>query len=516
MKKILLTAIVALLGLSAFAAQPDAGTKGYFYNPASGKFIDTNAQLSATEGELFEVKYKSDTEKAADPAADYPGRGFDGGYYIRFKSSKGDLGMESNPLKNGSGYAQFIVKETEKGWLITHPYPNTSNNVPGWVNDNLDAYQAAYLQVVDGALVFAQGTENEGAYWQFIDEDTYKKIVGPTYPIDLTGDAAKVAVTVNEGVPTFTPTASIQNVFQIKNFDVSEFRGYGYKKIVVEFSGAAEGQFHAFAYGTGQDPNWDIVTGMDNAPEWLAIGDSKYEVALVADVIDDFTVFTWFGSLVPLTIDACYFSKEELGAETEPTPEPTPAFPEFGVQGFVYNPASGLVLNASATLVAKASINKESDIVTVWQKGTETYDASRVRIAAGKDADTWKSLRVVEGEEGAYTIEFKNDGYSRLTLEAAEGGYYIKSTYTTANESNHPGYIKANVEDGNLTIAESKDEYCVWQFLTEEEFDALATSISSVAKTVAPVKGIYNVAGQQLKNLQKGLNIVNGKKIMVK
>ena len=180
MKKILLTAIVAMLGMSAFAAQPDAGTKGYFYNPAAKMFIDTNAKLSATEGELFEVKYKSDTEKAADPAADYPGRGFDGGYYIRFKSSKGDLGMESNPLKNGSGYAQFIVIEKDGKWLISHPYPNTGGNVPGWVNDNLEAYQAAYLQVVDGALVFAQGTENEGAYWQFIDEDTYKELTAGT------------------------------------------------------------------------------------------------------------------------------------------------------------------------------------------------------------------------------------------------------------------------------------------------------------------------------------------------
>jgi len=513
MKKILLTAVIALIGMSAWAAKPEAGTKGYFYNPAAGKFIDTNAKLSVTEGELFEVYFKS--SDASDPATDYADRGFDGGYYIRFKSTKGDLSLQSQPLYNGGGYAQFIVKETEKGWLITHPYPNTSGNVPGWVNDNLDEYQGAYLQVVDGELVFAKGTENEGAYWQFVDEDTYKKIAGPTYPIDLTGDAAKVAVTVNEGVPTFTPTASIQNVFQIKNFDVSEFRGYGYKKIVVEFSGAAEGQFHAFAYGTGQNPNWDIVTGMDNAPEWLGMGDSKYEVALVADVIDDFTVFTWFGSLVPLTIDACYFSKEELGAET---PEPTPAvFPEFGAQGFLYNPESGLIVNASATLVSKAEINKETDILTVWQKGTESYSATRVRIATGKTDDVWTSLRVKDGEEGAYTIGFINDGYSRMTLEAGpeEGSYYINNTYNTDGESTHPGYIKANVEDGSLTIATEKDEYCVWKFLTEEEFDALATRISSVTEK-ASAKGIFNVAGQQLKNLQKGLNIVNGKKIMVK
>jgi hypothetical protein len=66
-----------------------------------------------------------------------------------------------------------------------------------------------------------------------------------------------------------------------------------------------------------------------------------------------------------------------------------------------------------------------------------------------------------------------------------------------------------------LTIATEKDEYCVWKFLTEEEFDALATRISSVEKQPA-TQAIFNIAGQQIKALQKGLNIVNGKKIMVK
>lgn len=526
MKKLLLTAIIALIGMSAWAAKPESGTKGYFYNPAAGKFIDTNAKLSATEGELFEVYFKS--SDASEPATDYADRGFDGGYYIRFKSTKGDLSLQSQPLYNGGGYAQFIVKETEKGWLITHPYPNTGGNVPGWVNDNLDEYQGAYLQVVDGELVFAKDTENEGAYWQFVDEDTYKKIVGPTYPIALTGGNAAVTVEVKEGTAeaplaaVFTPTDAIQNVFQIKNFEVAEFIQYGYKKIVIEYAGISAGQFRGHAYGNGQTPHWDIVSGeVDGNASWLAFGDNKFEVELVADIIEDYTIFSWFGGAnVPIEITACYFSKEELGAEEvepEPEPEPVPAvFPEIGAQGFLYNPESGLVVNASATLVSKSDIDKEADLLTIWQKGTEDYTATRVRIAAGKTEDVWNSLRVKDGEEGAYTIGFINDGYSRLTLEAAEeGSYYIKSGYTTEGESSHPGYIKANVEDGKLIIAADKDEYCVWKFLTEEEFDALATRISSVEKQPT-AQAIFNIAGQQVKSLQKGLNIVNGKKVYVK
>ena len=43
-----------------------------------------------------------------------------------------------------------------------------------------------------------------------------------------------------------------------------------------------------------------------------------------------------------------------------------------------------------------------------------------------------------------------------------------------------------------------------------------ATAINEVNATPAAAKTIFNAAGQQLKSLQKGLNIVNGKKFYVK
>jgi hypothetical protein len=501
MKKFLLTAVIAMLGMSAWAAKPEAGTKGYLYNAAAGKFIGADAKLSDT-GQEFEIYFKSADSK--NPNEEFPDRGFgENSFFVRFKTGSNYLAISSQPVAISANYSQMVVKETENGWLISHAYVLNDGNAPDWVKNNTDEYQGAYLQVVDGELVFSKDETNKAAYWQFVDEDTYKKIAGPTYPIDLTGDAAKVAVTVNEGVPTFTPTASIQNVFQIKNFDVSEFRGYGYKKIVVEFSGAAEGQFHAFAYGTGQDPNWDIVTGMDNAPEWLAIGDSKYEVALVADVIDDFTVFTWFGSLVPLTIDACYFSKEELGAEKEPTPEPEPiAFPETGAKGYIYNPAINMFIDATGALAT------EGAIFAVYRKDSDT--ASDIRFGVPGD-EANKHLRI-NGDNPV--LQTTDPYYSKWGFEAAEGGLFLlKAGYDYGDPKwCTKGYYLTATQDGAFEFVETATEASYWQFVTEEE---IATRIASVSvKTVQ--KGIYNVAGQQLKNLQKGLNIVNGKKIMVK
>ena len=300
----------------------------------------------------------------------------------------------------------------------------------------------------------------------------------------------------------------LSNAFQHKPFDVKEFVAYGYKYIILDFAEPVADGWNLHAYGVGNEPFFSLKDM------------TRYVVEMTdADIIEDFTIFNWFGCRTPVKIKACYFSKDKEGiVEPEPEPEPIPAvFPEYGAQGFLYNPESGLVVNASATLVSKAEINKETDILTVWQKGTESYSATRVRIATGKTDDVWTSLRVKDGEEGAYTIGFINDGYSRMTLEAGpeEGSYYINNTYNTGGESSHPGYIKANVEDGSLTIATEKDEYCVWKFLTEEEFDALATRISSVEKQPA-TQAIFNVAGQQIKALQKGLNIVNGEKVYVK
>ncbi|MCR4835573.1 MAG: hypothetical protein K5899_04200 [Bacteroidaceae bacterium] len=515
MKKLLLTAIIALIGMSAWAAKPEAGTKGYFYNPAAGKFIDTNAKLSVTEGELFEVYFKS--SDASDPATDYADRGFDGGYYIRFKSTKGDLSLQSQPLYNGGGYAQFIVKETEKGWLITHPYPNTSGNVPGWVNDNLDEYQGAYLQVVDGELVFAKDTENEGAYWQFVDEDTYKKIAGTTYLIDLTGDAAKVAVSGDADAATFTPTGTIQNMFQIKPFDVSEFRGYGYKKIVVEFSGASAGQFHGHAYGNGNDPHWDIVTGMDNAPEWLAMGDSKFEVELTADVIEDFTVFTWFdGSAGPITITA-YFSKEELGAEeVEPEPEPEPVvslIPEDGAKGYLYNEASQLFVGADATMSTTGvefDIKDEgpSEGKISWSSYTTEYPGRTFYLRRFYTNDRSTALST----DGGITCTTMN-GYAKWAVYEVEGQGLLLFNLYTRNDFVQ-GQCLGFDESGALTLVEEANAP-YWIFVSQEEYDNLTTSISAVTKK-APVKAIFNVAGQQVKVLQKGLNIVDGQKVYVK
>ena len=48
-------------------------------------------------------------------------------------------------------------------------------------------------------------------------------------------------------------------------------------------------------------------------------------------------------------------------------------------------------------------------------------------------------------------------------------------------------------------------------------FDAIATAIQNIEVAKAAQNGaIFNLAGQQLGGLQKGINIVGGKKVLVK
>ena len=100
MKKILLTAIIALIGMSAFAEKPASGAKGYFYNPAAGMFLDSKGQLSATEGQEFEVYYKS--SDAGDPA-DRPDDYGQCGYHGLEKAGRRDLDLHQGGRQAGRG-----------------------------------------------------------------------------------------------------------------------------------------------------------------------------------------------------------------------------------------------------------------------------------------------------------------------------------------------------------------------------------------------------------------------------
>ena len=153
--KFLLVALFTLIGMSAFAALPQAGDKGFLYNLGSGQYITADATLGDT-GVEFTIEIK---EKDANATPSVEGAAF-----MRFKTGSNYMTFYQEPAVMSTYYGQLIVKDTEKGLLITHPYPNDQG--PSWIT------AGSYLQVVDGALVTTDLDEaNEGAYWFFGTEE---------------------------------------------------------------------------------------------------------------------------------------------------------------------------------------------------------------------------------------------------------------------------------------------------------------------------------------------------------
>jgi hypothetical protein len=133
---------------------------------------------------------------------------------------------------------------------------------------------------------------------------------------------------------------------------------------------------------------------------------------------------------------------------------------------------------------------------------------------------------ILEGDEGTYNFEITTGGTvgagNLLTGTVAaiakpEGSYYL-------SDGEHGiGFYKAGVvnETEVTTLAGFKAYYLpaeaaggVKGFLGFEFGDAVG--IKAIGNEQLNDKVIYNLAGQRLSRAQKGLNIVNGKKVLIK
>ena len=148
-------------------------------------------------------------------------------------------------------------------------------------------------------------------------------------------------------------------------------------------------------------------------------------------------------------------------------------------------------------------------------------------VAANKLQATMTDL-----EDGAYDVSalvrvrIKNDGGDAakgVTLQVADGTPVDVCDGQTCDDGTQFRYgtftAKGETSDGTLKITfdVAEDNNISWLSFRNVKYTRTgdATAINEVAKK-ATAKTIFNVAGQQLKSLQKGLNIVDGKKIYVK
>ena len=160
-----------------------------------------------------------------------------------------------------------------------------------------------------------------------------------------------------------------------------------------------------------------------------------------------------------------------------------------------------------------------------YEDGATPAGARKNRFDFTHTTKIQPKTRISRGEEQSLYGEY-NDQQLDINLDPLDEAYHVSIT----NESGQAIYEK-NINAGNIVglnidiSAYAKGRYTVTIENSSEsftgEFEAQTTGISDAVRLndkeeMINDKHIYNLQGQRISTLQKGLNIVNGQKIFVK
>ena len=110
---------------------------------------------------------------------------------------------------------------------------------------------------------------------------------------------------------------------------------------------------------------------------------------------------------------------------------------------------------------------------------------------------------------------FENAILKRADLIVATSPNYIHPSSPI-----YPYKEKTDVVQNGMITADfdqkDGDDVYNWYDLTINIYDEVPTSIASVKNNAKQDNVMYNLAGQRIEKLQRGINIVNGKKVVIK
>jgi len=174
------------------------------------------------------------------------------------------------------------------------------------------------------------------------------------------------------------------------------------------------------------------------------------------------------------------------------------------------------------TYVAKHNISFPAEVTAYI---VTPKDESSVTLTAKASVPEGTAV-VLEGDAGTYalpTIETEPEDVTGNKLHPSTGSTVGdgETIYSLGNKSNGVGFYRVGkgvtVPAGKayLIVGEG-GSLSVKEFLSFD-FEDVPTGLNDVRSKMDDVRGeIFNLAGQKINRLQKGINIVNGKKIYVK
>ena len=270
---------------------------------------------------------------------------------------------------------------------------------------------------------------------------------------------------------SFKTNGDLLNVIQYKPMSTENAAKQGCDRIVIEFAGTVGDAWRFHSYG-GQFDGIEEIGGKTS--HTMMLQGTK--------AVDDFTIFNWVGSgSQEISIKAAYF----------------------------YRPA----INLSESGYATFGSSYNSVGLTGGTVYTAQYDNGKLKLKAVSDGKIPANVGVIIKGSGEVTSEYGVEAGSVTsdllvsdgTVEG-DGNIYVMTKggsgvgfYKLGNGVKVPaGKAYLNVNAGGR------------EFIGFAE-DATAIKTVETAKTNG---AIYNLAGQQVKRAQKGLFIVDGKKVI--
>lgn len=174
---------------------------------------------------------------------------------------------------------------------------------------------------------------------------------------------------------------------------------------------------------------------------------------------------------------------------------------DFVVPFIEYWTGDGNVLESKTMTAEMKGFDSEYKInVNVWV---------RLRLTNGQDEIDFSKIKFEVGEKSE-PVEFDN---SDIVWTPVEGSQFYLAHVSSNGDPDEQGNLKIQftVEDG------SNVSWMCWKDM-QVSVTSLPTGLNKVEKADAAAAdgAVYNLAGQKTNGLQKGLNIQNGKKILVK